>query len=109
MMGKSDLGWDDNRCMVTVDSQDVSDEYCKVEPTARTMCYKSWPFFPAWREILGKDRAEGERTLDVNETVHVAKSYCGTTDTQDCYVPSAEWCPEFGYVGNDTGALDEFR
>ncbi|KAL0342944.1 UNVERIFIED_CONTAM: hypothetical protein Sangu_1181800 [Sesamum angustifolium] len=30
MLGKSDFGWDDSRSMITVDSQDVWDEYCKM-------------------------------------------------------------------------------
>ncbi|KAL0395388.1 UNVERIFIED_CONTAM: hypothetical protein Slati_4505000 [Sesamum latifolium] len=52
MMGKSGFRWDNSWCMIMVDSQDVWDEYCKVDTTARTMRFKSWPFFPAWREIL---------------------------------------------------------
>ncbi|KAL0404592.1 UNVERIFIED_CONTAM: hypothetical protein Sradi_2100000 [Sesamum radiatum] len=52
MMGKSGFGWDDSRCMITVDSQDVWDEYCKVDTTARTMRFKSWPFFPHGVKIL---------------------------------------------------------
>ncbi|KAL0448549.1 UNVERIFIED_CONTAM: hypothetical protein Slati_1411300 [Sesamum latifolium] len=59
MMGKSDFGWDDSRSMITVDPQEVWDEYCKVDHTARTMHYKSWLFFPAWRGIFGRDKAEG--------------------------------------------------
>ncbi|KAK4421597.1 hypothetical protein Salat_2110300 [Sesamum alatum] len=26
-------------------------------------------------------------------------------DTQDCYVPTAEWCPKTGYGGNDNGTV----
>ncbi|KAL0311987.1 UNVERIFIED_CONTAM: hypothetical protein Sradi_5598000 [Sesamum radiatum] len=78
MMGKSGLGWDDSRNMVTVDSQDVWEEHCKVDPTARTMRYKSWPYFPAWREIFGRDRADGVRTVEtVNEYAHPTKSPVG--------------------------------
>ncbi|KAL0293469.1 UNVERIFIED_CONTAM: hypothetical protein Sradi_6936100 [Sesamum radiatum] len=50
-----------------------------VDTTARTMRFKSWPFFPAWCEIFGRDRAE------------------------------AEWFPETGYVRNDGAALDEIQ
>ncbi|KAL0396475.1 UNVERIFIED_CONTAM: hypothetical protein Scaly_0095900 [Sesamum calycinum] len=60
MMGKSGFGCDDSRSMITVDSQDVWDEYCKIDSSVRTMRYKSWPFFPAWLEIFSKDRAIGE-------------------------------------------------
>ncbi|KAL0435753.1 UNVERIFIED_CONTAM: hypothetical protein Sradi_0283200 [Sesamum radiatum] len=36
----------------------------KIDPSAKGMRYKSWPFFPAWREVFGKDRATGERGWD---------------------------------------------
>ncbi|KAL0460988.1 UNVERIFIED_CONTAM: hypothetical protein Slati_0726000 [Sesamum latifolium] len=49
MMSKSGLGWDDNRCMVTVDDDNAWKEYVK--------------------------------------------------DTQDCYVPTAEWNPKTAFVG----------
>ncbi|KAL0374105.1 UNVERIFIED_CONTAM: hypothetical protein Sradi_3326200 [Sesamum radiatum] len=110
MMDKSGLGWDDNRYMVTVDSQDVREEYCKVDPTAQTMRYKSWPFFPTWREIFGRDRVDGGCILEiVNEYVHPSKSQVGQTDTQECYVPTAEWCPKFGYVGNDRATSEDIQ
>ncbi|KAL0373478.1 UNVERIFIED_CONTAM: hypothetical protein Sradi_3263500 [Sesamum radiatum] len=106
MMGKSGFGWDDDRCMITVDSQDAWDDYCKVDATARTMRYKSWPFFPAWREIFGRDRAEGARIFEtVHEFNHPSKSNMGQPDSQDCYVPTAE-CPDMGYVGNDASLED---
>ncbi|KAL0399934.1 UNVERIFIED_CONTAM: hypothetical protein Sradi_2336700 [Sesamum radiatum] len=107
MMGKSGFGWDDSRCMITVDSQDMWDEYCKQDATARTMRFKLWPFFPAWRKIFGRDRAEGARIF---ETVHEynppSKSNVGQSDSQECYVPTAEWCPSTGYVGNDASLED---
>ncbi|KAL0444269.1 UNVERIFIED_CONTAM: hypothetical protein Slati_2149600 [Sesamum latifolium] len=86
MMVKSGLGWDDSRCMVMVDSQDVWEEYCK-------------------REIFGRDRAEGGRILEtVDVYVQPSKAHVPQTDTQECYVPTAEWCAEFGYIGNDKAA-----
>ncbi|KAL0340013.1 UNVERIFIED_CONTAM: hypothetical protein Sradi_4518100 [Sesamum radiatum] len=57
MMSKSGLGWDDSRCMVTVEDNNAWEEYVKIDPTAKVMRYKSWPFFPVWSEIFGKDRA----------------------------------------------------
>ncbi|KAL0401316.1 UNVERIFIED_CONTAM: hypothetical protein Slati_4161500 [Sesamum latifolium] len=102
MMGKSGFGWDDSRCMITVDSQEVWDEYCKIDSSARTMRYKSWPFFSAWREIFGKDRAVGEVTVEVHPTVNDTDTEA-ETETQEYYVPTAEWCPGVGYIGNDNG------
>ncbi|KAL0400324.1 UNVERIFIED_CONTAM: hypothetical protein Sradi_2375700 [Sesamum radiatum] len=97
MMSKSGFGWDDSRCMITVDSQDVWEEYCKIDSSARTMCYKNWPFFPAWREIFGKDRAVGEVMVEGHPNVNAADTDV-ETETQDYYVPTAEWCPGVGYV-----------
>ncbi|KAL0454952.1 UNVERIFIED_CONTAM: hypothetical protein Slati_0834400 [Sesamum latifolium] len=97
MMDKSGFGWDDSRCMITVDSQEVWDEFCKL-------------FFPAWREIFGRDRAEGERIFKTTpEIVHTPKTNCIQTDTQECYVPTAEWCLEFGYAENDKAISDEIQ
>ncbi|KAL0391178.1 UNVERIFIED_CONTAM: hypothetical protein Scaly_0474900 [Sesamum calycinum] len=86
MMGKSGLGWDDTRCMI--------------DPSARSMRYKSWSYFPAWCEIFGKDQENGEVTHDVNETENLSDNVT-EIELVDCYVPTAEWCPDLGYVGND--------
>ncbi|KAL0423566.1 UNVERIFIED_CONTAM: hypothetical protein Sradi_0891400 [Sesamum radiatum] len=104
MMSKSGLSWDDSRCMVTVDSQDVWDDYCKIDPTTRTTRYKTWSFFLAWRGIFGKDRANGEVTRDANKKVDPPPSLVDN-DPTDCYVPMAEWCPNFGYFRNDSGVV----
>ncbi|KAL0329580.1 UNVERIFIED_CONTAM: hypothetical protein Sradi_4944700 [Sesamum radiatum] len=100
MMGKSGFGWDDSRSMVTVSDDTILEEYCKLDPTARTMRYKSWPFFPVWREIFGKDRASGEQAEDINEIVNKTDTP-ENNDHHDFYVPMAEWCPESGFTGND--------
>ncbi|KAL0285447.1 UNVERIFIED_CONTAM: hypothetical protein Sradi_7173900 [Sesamum radiatum] len=83
MMSKSGFGWDESRHMVTVENNDVWDEYLKVDPSVRTMRFKSWPFFNAWREIFGKDGAQVNNRDD------------------ECYVPTAEWYPENGFIGED--------
>ncbi|KAL0313338.1 UNVERIFIED_CONTAM: hypothetical protein Sradi_5733100 [Sesamum radiatum] len=72
MMSKSGFGWDESRHMVTVENNDVWDEYLKVDPSVRTMRFKSWPFFNAWREIFGKDGAQGEVAEDINDTVRAS-------------------------------------
>ncbi|KAL0296106.1 UNVERIFIED_CONTAM: hypothetical protein Sradi_6662700 [Sesamum radiatum] len=100
MMGKSGFGWDDSRSMVTVSDDTIWEEYCKLDPTVRTMHYKSWPFFPVWREIFGKDRASGEQAEDINEIVNKTDTP-ENNDHHDFYVPMAEWCPESGFTGND--------
>ncbi|KAL0404489.1 UNVERIFIED_CONTAM: hypothetical protein Sradi_2089700 [Sesamum radiatum] len=76
-------------CMITVDSQEVWDEYCKIDSSTRTMRYKAWLFFPAWREIFGKDRAVGEVTVEAHPTVNDTNTE-PETETQEYYIPTAE-------------------
>ncbi|KAK4430763.1 hypothetical protein Salat_0838000 [Sesamum alatum] len=72
------------------------------------MHYKSWPFFPTWREIFRKDRAVGDEicvgqyTNDVTLVVDLANDEVDN-EMPECYVPTTEWCPNTGYAGNDTG------
>ncbi|KAL0418905.1 UNVERIFIED_CONTAM: hypothetical protein Sradi_1304000 [Sesamum radiatum] len=102
MIGKSGLGWDDTRCMVIVKSQDV---WMNIA-SARSMRYKSWSYFPTWREIFGKDQENGEVTHDVNETENLSDNVT-EIELVDCYVPTAEWCPDLGYVGNDNAFVGD--
>ncbi|XP_057807932.1 uncharacterized protein LOC131022462 [Salvia miltiorrhiza] len=37
---------------------------------ARFMRYKSWPYLDAWKEIFGKDRANGDMAEDMMEATH---------------------------------------
>ncbi|KAL0416419.1 UNVERIFIED_CONTAM: hypothetical protein Slati_3473800 [Sesamum latifolium] len=87
MMGKSGFGWDDARCMITVDNQDIWNEYCKINSSARTMRYKSWPFFTAWREIFGKDRAVGNDNGVIGDNVKNAE--VGGTSTASQKKPTS--------------------
>ncbi|KAL0355795.1 UNVERIFIED_CONTAM: hypothetical protein Sradi_4026400 [Sesamum radiatum] len=100
MMSKSGFGWDDEKNMITVDENSIWDDYVKVDPSVKTMRYKSFPFFPAWREIFGKDRAAGEGAKDGKATVDAVRRE-EARETQDYYVPTAEWNPEEGFVSND--------
>ncbi|KAK4430743.1 hypothetical protein Salat_0836000 [Sesamum alatum] len=78
------------------------------------MRYKSWPFFPAWREIFGKDRAVGDEiyvgqyTNDVTPVVDLADDEVDN-ETPECYVPTAEWCPNTGYAGRKRKAKIIFQ
>ncbi|KAK4382562.1 hypothetical protein Sango_2859200 [Sesamum angolense] len=108
MMGKSGFGWDDSRSMITVDSQDVWDEYCKIDASARVMRYKSWPYFPAWREIFGKDRAIGKVIVEAHPKGNEADTVADA-EMHGYYVPTVEWCPGVGYVGNDSGTFGDIH
>ncbi|KAK4434700.1 hypothetical protein Salat_0632800 [Sesamum alatum] len=48
----------------------------------------------------------GQYTNDPPPVVNLAND--GVEDnTQDCYVPTVEWCPNTGYAGNDNGTVGE--
>ncbi|XP_011083387.1 uncharacterized protein LOC105165934 [Sesamum indicum] len=64
MLTRSGFGWDDSRNMVTVEEDSVWDDYVKMDPSAKGMRHKTWPFLPSWREIFGRDRATGERSAN---------------------------------------------
>ncbi|KAG6384058.1 hypothetical protein SASPL_156146 [Salvia splendens] len=42
----------------------------KNDPNARFIRGKSWPYYDAWKEIFGKDRANGEGAEDILEAVN---------------------------------------
>ncbi|KAL0438831.1 UNVERIFIED_CONTAM: hypothetical protein Slati_2366100 [Sesamum latifolium] len=87
MMTKSGLGWDDGRCMVTVEDDNAWDEYVKMDPSTMGMRYKSWPFFTAWREIFGKVRANGDCGTDAFKDANDIREE-ELTNKEDCYTGS---------------------
>lgn len=44
---------------------DVATLVFQLDSNARTMRFKSWPHYDAWKEIFGKDRANGESAEDI--------------------------------------------
>ncbi|KAL0428459.1 UNVERIFIED_CONTAM: hypothetical protein Slati_3020700 [Sesamum latifolium] len=97
-MSKSGLGWDDCRNMVTVEDDNAWDEFIKSDPSAKGMRYKSWPFFPAWRKIFGKDRATGERGWDPTRAENERTGRDGV-DFEQSNAPTGNWNPETGFEG----------
>ncbi|KAK4426636.1 hypothetical protein Salat_1432300 [Sesamum alatum] len=75
IMAKNGFGWDDSRCMITVDSQDIWNEFCKYTNDRPPVV------------DLADDKLDNE--------------------TPKCYIPTAEWCPNTGYAGNDNGTVAE--
>ncbi|KAL0282119.1 UNVERIFIED_CONTAM: hypothetical protein Sangu_2969000 [Sesamum angustifolium] len=62
------------------------------------MRFKSWPYFAAWCEIFGKDRVTSENAQDPTEFGNkVHEEECN--EETDCYIPTAGWNPETGFVG----------
>ncbi|KAK4386215.1 hypothetical protein Sango_2492100 [Sesamum angolense] len=79
---RSGFGWNKTTQM-TVVLDEVFHSYVKIGPFAKTLSFKSFPYYLAWTEIFGKDRATGERTEDIynasnnvsNETFLVSPEY----------------------------------
>ncbi|KAL0454244.1 UNVERIFIED_CONTAM: hypothetical protein Slati_0763600 [Sesamum latifolium] len=71
--------------MTTINPWFVSkawEEFIKIEPSARGMRYKSWPFFPEWSNIFDKDRATGDRSWDPTQLVNIVSNFCETTNNR---------------------------
>ncbi|KAL0361905.1 UNVERIFIED_CONTAM: hypothetical protein Sradi_3875000 [Sesamum radiatum] len=88
MLAKSGFGWNESMQMIAV-SDEVFDNYDKIDPFAKTLRFKSFPYYPAWSEIFGKDRATGEHAEDIyNASNNV--SIEGLTVSPEYYVPSSD-------------------
>lgn len=44
--------------------------FYKADAQIKSMRHKSWPYYPYWLEIFGKDRATGEQAADVMDFVN---------------------------------------
>ncbi|PIN22323.1 hypothetical protein CDL12_04965 [Handroanthus impetiginosus] len=92
MMSHSGFGWNDSTNMIVVEDS-VWDNYVKVlshnyvvDPNARTMRFKLFPFYPSWCDIFGKDRATGKHAQDCQDA---AESLFNNNNVgADGYVPS---------------------
>ncbi|KAL2243426.1 UNVERIFIED_CONTAM: hypothetical protein Sindi_0460600 [Sesamum indicum] len=75
-----------------------------MDPYAKGMRYKTWPFFSAWRETFGKDRATGDRSTDpFNDANDIRDEEIA--DMQECNLLNAEWNLDVGVVGLDEDPL----
>ncbi|KAL0284840.1 UNVERIFIED_CONTAM: hypothetical protein Scaly_2837100 [Sesamum calycinum] len=97
MMSKSGLGWDDSRCMVMVEDNNTWEELI---PLLRVCATNRGLSSLHGVRSLARIEPRG-RTLQPpplqTEDVGVEQPQ----DTQDCYVPTAEWNPETGFVGQE--------
>ncbi|GFP98950.1 uncharacterized protein at2g29880 [Phtheirospermum japonicum] len=60
MMSRSGFGWIDSSNTIYIQNDDIWNEYVKTDNNARTIRYKSWPYYKDWCEIFGKYRAMGQ-------------------------------------------------
>ncbi|KAL0355767.1 UNVERIFIED_CONTAM: hypothetical protein Sradi_4023600 [Sesamum radiatum] len=111
------------------DSKIHEDQTTQIWKTRNISSIETTTAWTAWREELatnmsttlqgqcinhGRSFQRGAKSLaktmfPVAEIVHTPKSNCVQPDTHECYVPTAEWCPEFGYVGNDKAISEEIQ
>ncbi|KAK4422007.1 hypothetical protein Salat_2151400 [Sesamum alatum] len=64
------------------------------------------PAWNAWCDEMAENMwNEWQYTNDATPIVNLANDDEFENDTQDCYVPTAEWCPKIGYSGNDNGTV----
>ncbi|KAL0395311.1 UNVERIFIED_CONTAM: hypothetical protein Slati_4497300 [Sesamum latifolium] len=64
MLARSGFGWNETTQMIVV-SNEVLDSYTKIDPFAKTLRFKSFPYYPTWSEIFRKDRATREHAEDI--------------------------------------------
>ncbi|KAG8377659.1 hypothetical protein BUALT_Bualt08G0055900 [Buddleja alternifolia] len=67
IFGASGIGWNSTTKMIKTDSDEQWEAACKTEPMARSMRWKSWPYYDSWCEIFGKDRANGNGAEDFHD------------------------------------------
>ncbi|XP_012844393.1 PREDICTED: uncharacterized protein At2g29880-like isoform X2 [Erythranthe guttata] len=58
MTNTSGFGWKQESNMIVVED-DVWKSYAKVHPDVENMRHKTFPFYEDWKEIFGRDRADG--------------------------------------------------
>ncbi|KAK4384526.1 hypothetical protein Sango_3052700 [Sesamum angolense] len=79
MTTKSGLGWDKSCQMVIVEDDKACDEFVEIDPSAKGMRYKSWPFFPDWCNIFAEWNPETDFNGDDKQLPHSFNMNCGPT------------------------------
>ncbi|KAG8390956.1 hypothetical protein BUALT_Bualt01G0137400 [Buddleja alternifolia] len=70
IFGDTGVGWNSTTKMIETDDDEAWETACKNEPSARTMRYKSWPYYDAWCEVFGKGRADGTGAKDFHDALN---------------------------------------
>ncbi|KAH7854945.1 hypothetical protein Vadar_019447 [Vaccinium darrowii] len=104
MQRLSGFGWNHDTHSVVVDSEDVWEDYVKFNPKANGMNGRSFPMYPSWQILFGKDRAIGDLAEDPPEIrdgsdEEIEQGHQESfVDTNDCYTPRFE---DGGFVYGD--------
>ncbi|KAL0329176.1 UNVERIFIED_CONTAM: hypothetical protein Sradi_4904300 [Sesamum radiatum] len=103
MIGRTGFGW----CQTT-NTIDVKDDV--FDNFAKTLRYKSFPYYAQWCEVFGKDRATGEHGFDPilaprnpSDTAEIERSE-NVPVTPEYYVPT----PDPSLYGDDDKFMNSF-
>ncbi|KAL0328121.1 UNVERIFIED_CONTAM: hypothetical protein Scaly_2244700 [Sesamum calycinum] len=109
MMGRSGFGWCQTTNTIDV-KDDIFDNFVKIDSFAKTLRYKSFPYYAQWCEVFGKDRATGERGFD---PILAPRNPSNTAETErsenvpvtpEYYVPT----PDPSLYGDDDEFMNSF-
>ncbi|KAL8541013.1 hypothetical protein ACS0TY_002338 [Phlomoides rotata] len=64
LLNKSGIGWNSTTSMIEIEDEGVWDSCKRADPYVKGLRYKTWPYYPHWIDIFGKDRATGEHAVD---------------------------------------------
>lgn len=110
MQRLSGFGWNHDTYSVIVDSEDVWEDYVKFHPKASGMNGRSFPMYPSWQTLFGKDRATGELAEDPpevrdgsDEEIDQPGHEESFVETNDYYTPRFE---DGGFVFGDSAFVD---
>ncbi|KAL8556857.1 hypothetical protein ACS0TY_004363 [Phlomoides rotata] len=74
LLSKSGIGWNSTNSMIEIEDEGVWESCRRADPGVKGLRYKTWPYYPQWIEIFGKDMTTGENDVDpidlVNELYH---------------------------------------
>ncbi|KAL8524692.1 hypothetical protein ACS0TY_014335 [Phlomoides rotata] len=88
LFSKSRIGWNSTTSMLEIEDEGVWESCKRADPHVKGLRYKTWPYYPQWVEVFGKDRAIGENVVEpidlINELYRTGLDHGG--DTGDKYV-----------------------
>ncbi|KAL8473354.1 hypothetical protein ACS0TY_030256 [Phlomoides rotata] len=64
LLSKSGIGWNSSTSTIKIHDEEVWDSSRQADPNLKSVHFKSWPYYPQWLNIFGKDRATGESAVD---------------------------------------------
>ncbi|KAL8480012.1 hypothetical protein ACS0TY_026809 [Phlomoides rotata] len=83
LLSKSGISWNSTSSMLEIEDEGVWDSCKRADPHVKGLRYKTWPYYPQWIEVFGKDKATGENDVDpidlINELYRTGMDQEGDT------------------------------